>query len=65
MDFASITYLPETRSKSESNLVRSFTKDLTLSIEFKEIFTVTMIIPSCEYDVCEFLCLLLAELSVF
>ena len=25
MDFASITYLPETRSKSESNLVRSFT----------------------------------------
>ena len=31
---------------------------------FKEIFTVTMIIPSCEDDVCEFLCLLLAELSV-
>ena len=42
MDFASMTYLPETRSKSVSNLVRSFTKDFTLSMEFKEILTVFM-----------------------
>ena len=37
-----ITYLPDTRSKSTSNLVRSFTKDFTLSMEFKEIRTVFM-----------------------
>ena len=37
MDFASITYLPETRSKSLLNFVISFTKDFTLSMEFKEI----------------------------
>ena len=36
IDFASITYLPDTRSKSESNLLISFTNDFTLSIEFKE-----------------------------
>ena len=40
IDFASMTYLPDTKSKSTSNLVRSFTKDFTLSIEFKEIRTV-------------------------
>ena len=40
MDFASITYLPDTRSKSTSNLDKSFTKDLTLSMEFNEIRTV-------------------------
>ena len=40
IDFASITYLPDTRSKSESNLLISFTNDFTLSIEFKEISTV-------------------------
>ena len=32
----------DTRSKSTSNLVKSFTKDLTLSIEFREILTVFM-----------------------
>lgn len=37
MDFASITYLPDTRSKSVSNLERVFTKDFTLSIELSEI----------------------------
>jgi len=49
MDFASMTYLPETRSKS--NLVRSFTKDFTLSMEFKEILTVFMsvFLPIFEY----------------
>ena len=40
IDFASMTYLPDTKSKSTSNLVRSFTKDFTLSIELKEIRTV-------------------------
>jgi hypothetical protein len=45
IDLASITYLPETKSKSESNLVTSFTKDLTLSIELREIFTVFIVIP--------------------
>ena len=40
MDFASITYLPDTRSKSTSNFAKSFTKDLTLSMEFNEIRTV-------------------------
>ena len=51
MDFASMTYLPETRSKSVSNLVRSFTKDFTLSMEFKEIVTVFMsvFLPIFEY----------------
>ena len=43
MDLASITYLPETRSKSQSNLVRVFTKDFTLSIEFKDICSVWMV----------------------
>ena len=37
IDFASMTYLPDTKSKSWSNFVISFTKDFTLSIEFKEI----------------------------
>ena len=32
IDFASITYLPETRSKSQSNLLMSFTKFLTPSL---------------------------------
>ena len=51
MDFASMTYLPETRSKSVSNFVRSFTKDFTLSMEFKEILTVFMsvFLPIFEY----------------
>lgn len=40
IDLASITYLPDTRSKSTLNFAKSFTKDLTLSIEFKEIRTV-------------------------
>ncbi len=40
MDFASITYLPDTRSKSKSNLEMSLTKDFTLSIELREICTV-------------------------
>ena len=45
IDFASITYLPDTRSKSTSNFVISLTKDFTLSIEFNEILTV-FIMPS-------------------
>ena len=40
MDLASITYLPDTKSKSLSYFVISFTKDFTLSIEFNEICTV-------------------------
>lgn len=40
IDLASITYLPDTKSKSISNFVMSLTKDFTLSIEFNEIFTV-------------------------
>lgn len=40
IDFASMTYLPDTRSKSLSNFVISFTNDFTLLIEFKEICTV-------------------------
>ena len=43
MDFASITYLPEIKSKSNSNWVIALTKDFTLSMEFKEIYTVFMI----------------------
>ena len=39
IDLASITYLPETRSKSESNFVTSLTNAFTLSMEFKEILT--------------------------
>ena len=39
IDLASITYLPEMRSKSKSYWLIVFTKDLTLSIEFKEITT--------------------------
>src|SRR5699024_387424 len=46
MDFASITYLPDTRSKSKSNLESSFTKDFTLSMEFKDICTFFMIVTS-------------------
>ena len=38
MDFASMTYLPETRSKSVSNLVRSFTKISLYRWRFKESF---------------------------
>ncbi len=38
IDLASITYLPDTRSKSQSNLLISFTNAFTLSIEFSEIF---------------------------
>ena len=44
MDFASITYLPDTRSKSKSNLEMSLTKDFTLSIELREICTVFMFV---------------------
>ena len=40
MDLASITYLPDTKSKSQSNLLISFTNAFTLSIEFSEIFNV-------------------------
>jgi hypothetical protein len=40
IDLASITYLPDTRSKSTSNFVISLTNDFTLSIEFNEICTV-------------------------
>jgi hypothetical protein len=40
MDLASITYLPDTKSKSKSNFVISFTNDFTLSIEFSDICTV-------------------------
>ena len=43
MDFASIIYLPEIRSKSQSNLARMFTKDLTLSIESSDILMVLII----------------------
>ena len=39
MDFASITYLPDTKSNSASYFVTSLTKAFTLSIEFKEILT--------------------------
>ena len=46
MDFASITYLPETKSKSVLNLVTSFTNAFTLSIEFKEIYTVFILTTS-------------------
>ena len=46
IDFASITYLPDTRSKSVLKFVTSFTNALTLSIEFKEIFTVFITITS-------------------
>lgn len=42
--FASITYLPDTRSKSKSNLEMSLTKDFTLSIELREICTVFMFV---------------------
>ena len=38
MDFASITYLPEIKSKSYSNWVMVLTKDFTLSMEFKDIW---------------------------
>ena len=37
IDLASITYLPDTKSKSTSNLVISLTNDFTLSIELSEI----------------------------
>ena len=40
MDFASITYLPDTKSKSQSNLLISFTNAFTLSMEFSEILAV-------------------------
>ena len=40
IDLASITYLPDTKSKSQSNLLISFTNAFTLSIEFSEIFNV-------------------------
>ena len=43
IDLASITYLPDTKSKSLSYFVISFTNDFTLSIEFKEICTVFII----------------------
>ena len=43
MDFASIMYLPDIRSKSQSNLARILTKDLTLSIESSDILIVLMI----------------------
>ncbi len=46
MDFASMTYLPDTKSKSKSNLLISFTNDFTLSIEFKEMSTVFIGITS-------------------
>ena len=39
IDLASITYLPETRSKSDSYFETVFTNDLTASIEFKLILT--------------------------
>ena len=42
IDLASITYLPEMRSKSKSYWLIVFTKDLTFSIEFKEITTFCM-----------------------
>ena len=37
MDLASTTYLPDTRSKSVLNLVRSLTKLFTLSMELRDI----------------------------
>lgn len=40
MDLASMTYLPDTKSKSKSNWAIEFTKDLTLSIELSDINTV-------------------------
>ena len=46
IDFASITYLPDTKSKSESNFVISLTNAFTLSIEFKHILTVFINITS-------------------
>ena len=47
MDFASITYLPDTRSKSKSNLEMSLTKDFTLSIELEKsvLFFMFVILP--------------------
>ena len=39
IDFASMTYLPEIRSKSKLNCVIALTKLFTLSMEFKEICT--------------------------
>ena len=44
IDLASITYLPDTRSKSQSNLLISFTNAFTLSIELSEIFAVFIVI---------------------
>ena len=44
--FASITYLPDTKSKSQSNLLISFTNAFTLSMEFSEILAVFIIITS-------------------
>lgn len=49
MDFASMTYLPEIRSKSKSNCVMEFTNDFTLSMEFREICTVFILKTSLEY----------------
>ena len=49
IDLASITYLPDTKSKSQSNLLISFTNAFTLSIEFSEILTVFIEITSLEY----------------
>ena len=49
IDFASITYLPDTKSKSQSNLLISFTNAFTLSIEFSEIFAVFSVITSLKY----------------
>ena len=46
IDLASITYLPDTKSKSLSYLVIVLTNDLTLSIEFNEICTVFISNPS-------------------
>ena len=40
MDLASITYLPDTKSKSQSNLLISLTNAFTLSMELSEIFKV-------------------------
>jgi hypothetical protein len=42
IDLASMTYLPEIKSKSYSNCVIAFTKDFTLSMELREICTVFM-----------------------
>ena len=49
IDFASITYLQDTKSKSQSNLLISFTNAFTLSIEFSEIFAVFIVITSLKY----------------